>query len=384
MGAADGPGGLVMGITFLYVPYVDDQATGVQRFASEMVRALRRVGLDAELVVGERHGAPPWLDGVPHRVALGRWASRVPRPVSALARAAWLQAVFPFVAGRGATLISLAHELAPFPAVRQVAVVHDLTDYKAYAERGGLGTRVRNLLWHLGLKRSAAVVAISEATRRDLVDVLGVNGATVVYEGVDRSRFSPAAGESSEATVAAADRPFLLYVGTLDPHKNVPFLMGVYQALIERGHVVDLVLAGRHRPEQVQPLTAELSGAARAGVRWAGFVDDAQLARLLATCAAFVFPSRNEGFGLAAAEAMACGAPVVSSDAGSLAEVVGAGGLLLSPDDGPGWVAALDRILTDPAHRDDLAARALARAEAFSWDRAAEAYRALIHPPGLR
>ena len=137
-------------------------------------------------------------------------------------------------------------------------------------------------------------------------------------------------------------------------------------------------MPGRYTPAQAGALVADLPAEARAGVRWAGFVDDAALAGLLGTCAAFVFPSRNEGFGLAAAEAMACGAPVVSSNAGSLAEVVGGGGVLLSPDDAEAWTATLARVLTDADFRADLSRRALARSDAFSWDRAADAYARIL------
>jgi glycosyltransferase involved in cell wall biosynthesis len=95
-------------------------------------------------------------------------------------------------------------------------------------------------------------------------------------------------------------------------------------------------------------------------------------------CAAFVFPSLSEGFGLAPVEAMACGAPVVSSAATSLAEVVGEGGVLLSPTDHDGWVRELSSVLSDKEYRRELSRRALGRSSTFSWDRAAGAYRKLI------
>lgn len=366
-----------MSKVYLYIPYVSEHATGMQRFASEMVAALGRAGVDADLIVGEVHGQPAWLSTHRYTVVLGRWSKRLPRAVAALLRVVWLQTVFPFRAERGATLLALAHELAPVPAVRQVAVVHDLTDFRAFAGRGGVGTRVRNWLWRVGLSRSGAVIAISEATRRDLATMLGIAGVhvSVVYEGVDQALFSPTARLPS---VDGAGQPFLLYVGTLDPHKNVAFLLSVYSDLVRRGLGVDLVLVGRQPPETVRALMASLPVEIRSGVRWAGFVKDPELARLLATCTAFVFPSLNEGFGLAVAEAMACGAPVVSSDAGSLAEVIAGGGVLLAPDNLGAWVSALERVLTDVSHRQHLAEQALARSRIFSWDRAAEAYRQIL------
>ena len=373
-----------------YIPYLDEKPSGMQRFASETVRALHRHDVDLAVIVGECHGRPAWLDGVTHRVVFsGRWVRRAPRPLVALARVAWLQVALPFEVGEGDVVLLLAHETAPFPLVDQVAVVHDLTDYKPYSGRASVGTAVRNALWRTGLLRSKAVVAISRATRQDLVEILDVDPARVrvIYEGVDRTRFAPLDRPSSgdRQLPERPARPFLLYVGTLDPHKNVPFLLRVYQRLLDEGSDVDLVLAGRYSTSQAEAHARTLSDQARRGVRWLGFVDDDTLAGLLAASTAFVFPSRNEGFGLAAAEAMACGAAVVSSDAGSLREVVATGGVLLSPDDLEGWVSVVRRVLASDDYRDELRARARARADAFSWDRAAAAYAdvvAAVRRPG--
>ena len=106
-------------------------------------------------------------------------------------------------------------------------------------------------------------------------------------------------------------------------------------------------------------------------VKLTGFVADEQLPALLNAAEVFAFPSHFEGFGLPPLEAMACGVPVVCSNASSLPEVVGEAGLLVAPDDLRAWVEALDRLLSDPALRQDLRGRGLARARQFTWEAAA-------------
>ena len=362
---------------WVYLPYADERAAGMQRYGSEMVKALQQAGVRFELILGEVHGSPEWLRGSRYRVAIkGRLARRLPRPLAALARLVWLQTIFSFgIARRGGTLLALAHELPPFPRVRQIAVAHDLTDFKWFAERGSVSTRLRNALWRAGLKRSDRVVAISEATRRDLVQIMGVlpDRIDVVYEGADTSLFRPL-----PAPRADAGPRFLLYAGTLDPHKNLPFLFEVFTTL--RGSVEDITLklVGRHDPARAQALLASLPEDLRPAVDFVGFVSDKELAELMAQCSAFVFPSLNEGFGLAAVEAMACGAPVIAADAGSLPEVVGSGGTLLPPDDQEAWLTELVRVLTDDGYRQKMSQLALSRSRAFSWAQAAEAYRDLL------
>jgi glycosyltransferase involved in cell wall biosynthesis len=367
---------------WIYLPYVDERATGLQRYASQMILALKRTGLRFELIIGELHGEPAWLSGISHRVAIARSLSRrLPRPLLAFARLLWLQILFPLKVGRArrGTLLALGHELPPFPRQRQIAVVHDLTDFKSFSGRNGPATRARNALWKAGLRRSEIVVAISNATRSDLLDTfqLDPDRVCVVHEGVDFALFKPLPAEASSTPT----RPFLLYAGTLDPHKNIPFLLDVYRRLRNELHDIELKLVGRHDPRRANAMLETIPPHLRGDVEFVGFVTDEALAEKMSRCAAFVFPSRNEGFGLAPVEAMACGAPVVAADAGSLPEVVGAGGTLLSPDDAESWVAELKRLLTDETYRQHSSARALARSRAFSWAEAAEAYRSLIAPP---
>jgi glycosyltransferase involved in cell wall biosynthesis len=362
----------------VYLPYVDERAAGLQRYASQMVLALRRAGLAFELVVGEQLGDPAWLAGLAPRVVVPRRLSdRLPRAAAAFLRLALLQTIFlaPRYRGAALTVLALGHEVVRFPRFRQVAVAHDLTHLKDFSRREGWGGRLRSRWWQAGLNRCDRVIAISGATARDLIDVLGVDPAriAIVYEGVDGDVFKPAARDTSAA-------PYFLYAGTLQPHKNVGLVFAAFARVHAARPAATLRLVGHHPPAIAAALLATLSPAARAAVSFDGFVSDARLAELMAGTVGFVFPSRNEGFGLAPVEAMACGAPVLAADAGSLTEVVADGGVLLSPDDVEGWTTQMLRLLDDEAYRDDLSRRAQARSSIFSWHAAALSYMRLVAP----
>jgi len=200
----------------------------------------------------------------------------------------------------------------------------------------------------------------------------------VVYEGFDPQLFKPApSGRDADA------QPFLLYAETLDPHKNIPFLRGIYAKLRSQIDRLGLTLVGRYEAHAADALIQTVPEVIRRDVRFMGFVSDPDLAALMQNCAAFVFPSRNEGFGLAPVEAMACGAPVVAAAAGSLPEIIAEGGVLLSPDDDDSWVAELTRILSNDAHRRERSEKTIARSGVFSWDEAARAFRRIVAPDRL-
>jgi glycosyltransferase involved in cell wall biosynthesis len=174
--------------------------------------------------------------------------------------------------------------------------------------------------------------------------------------------------------------PFFLYVGTLEPRKNLPLLLRAFERLGARAGV-HLALAGP-RGWLDEPIVA---AAARLGerVRLLGPVPPADLAALYAAAEVFVFPSRYEGFGLPPLEAMAAGTPVVAARASCLPEVLGDAALFVEPDDEAGLAEALGQLLDDPALRTELRQRGLARAAGFSWERTAAetlaVYREAVH-----
>jgi glycosyltransferase involved in cell wall biosynthesis len=220
------------------------------------------------------------------------------------------------------------------------------------------------------------ITADSEATRQDVIAHLHVDPAkiTTVYLAANPlySRdYSPAV---IEATLAQHNLPpgFILFVGTLEPRKNIPRLLRAYKEMREETAVdVPLILVGSKGWIYDEIFaTIEQLGLQGHARHLSGIYDEA-LAHLYRAAGVLVTPSHYEGFGLPALEAMHSGCPVIVSNRGSLPEVVGPAGLLLAPDDVTGWAEALARVLTDSALRDTMVAQGKTQAATFSWPRTA-------------
>jgi glycosyltransferase involved in cell wall biosynthesis len=227
-----------------------------------------------------------------------------------------------------------------------------------------------------GLARAAAagarLQAISEATRQDARQVLGLRDVAVVHPAA-HARFRPQEPAAVEAVLArhGLARPYLLSVGVLEPRKNVAGLLAAF-ARLPAELTLTLVVAGPTGwlAEDPRRLVADSGRGER--VRLLGEVPAEDLPALYAGAELLVYPSLYEGFGLPVLEAMSCGTPVVASNVPALAEVAGAAAILVEPD--PEAIAAgIAAALRDPARRAELAAAGLARAAEFSWQRTAAA-----------
>ena len=262
--------------------------------------------------------------------------------------------------GRGPwALVTTVHDLVPLRLPALVPARH------RWAVRCLLGGAVR---------RARRVIAVSETTRGELLARYRLPPERVV---VVPEAAAPHFAPPPPAALAAAHarfgltRPYVLFVGLLEPKKNLSVLLKAVAALRRRGVWGDteLVVVGAPGwgPDPVHRVqTLGLEGA----VRFVGPVADAELPALYGGALAFAFPSLWEGFGLPALEAMAAGAPVVASNRGALPEVTGGAALLVDPSPGP-LADALGRLLADPLLRERLREAGLARAAAFSWERTA-------------
>jgi alpha-1,3-rhamnosyl/mannosyltransferase len=225
-------------------------------------------------------------------------------------------------------------------------------------------------------QRADHLIAISDSTRRDLMEVYGIPGEriSVVPLAPDPS-MTPMPPDEAGAVCSrhGLSRPFLLYAGSPLPWKNLPRLVSAYaRAFGGASDAPELVLAGPagERAEALSAQAEELGVGAQ--VRHVGYIPREDLRALMSVAQAFVFPSLYEGFGLPPLEAMACGAPVVCSKAASLPEVVGEDALLFDPQDEEEMAHMLQRIAGDEALRRALGTRSLARAAQFTWQRTAE------------
>jgi len=283
----------------------------------------------------------------------------------------------------GAQLYHSPYYLMPFrPRLPCVVTIHDLIPLR-FPQYFSAGQRaVYRLAVGRAVHAARLLIAVSEATRHDVVGILHIDPQRVVVvpEGVD-PLFKPQAPPVIAALrrrLAMPDR-YALYVGSNKPHKNLPRLVDAWARVRQ---AVPLVVAGPWDPRfpEARRQAAALEAAGR--VRWIGRVSDVDLPALYAGAACVVIPSEFEGFGLPVLEAMACGAPVVCARAGSLPEVAGDAAVLFDPLEVDAIAHAADLVLADAARRAALVQRGLARAATFTWDRAAaqtwEVYRRAV------
>jgi len=219
-------------------------------------------------------------------------------------------------------------------------------------------------------RHAQRIITISDCTRRDVYRLYGVplDRIAVAYPGVDESLQRVAADRVQEfRRLKNLPDKFLLYLGTLEPRKNLAMLVQAFAQLKRECPDVMLVLAGGIGWLADELFTAIEACGVKDSVLLPGYVAADEKALWYAAATVFVFPSLYEGFGLPPLEAMACGTPVVTSNAASLPEVVGEAGLTLAPDDSGGWTAALKRVWIDEAYRAELADRGVRQAQPFTW-----------------
>jgi glycosyltransferase involved in cell wall biosynthesis len=243
---------------------------------------------------------------------------------------------------------------------------------------------LRRLRLKRGLARASEVIAVSEATRRDVQQLAGVpsDRLRLVYNAPDPGfSVSDGAGEDEERSRIMEryqiQRPFLLYAGNIRRHKNIPRLVEAFAVV--RGqlashpayHDLRLVIIGDNISQYPAVRQAVIRSRSEHVVRFLGFVPFETLRYFYQTAAAFVFPSRYEGFGLPPIEAMACGTPVVTSNVSSLPEVVGDAAVLINPENVFDIVRGIREVLLDDELRATLITRGREQAARFSWSRTA-------------
>ncbi len=226
-----------------------------------------------------------------------------------------------------------------------------------------LGTR-------LSAQRAQRLITISDCTRRDVHRLYNVplDRIDVAYPGVDET-LKPPSSDRVENFRRAKNLPekFLLFLGTLEPRKNLITLVRAFTALKQACPEAVLVLAGGVGWMADDLFAAIDASGVKDSIILPGYVAAEDKALWYAAAAAFVYPSIYEGFGLPPLEAMACGTPVIVSNAASLPEVVGDAGLLIAPEDVSDWAAALQRVWSDAAYRAELADRGTRQAAKFTW-----------------
>ena len=349
--------------------------TGVGEYAHELAAALGRTARPGDRLT---LFTSSWRDRPDPAVRQWPGVTVVDRrvPVHVL-NWAWHRREWPpieWLAGPVDVAMSMHPLLLPARTAHQVVTVYDL-DFLRHPERTTAEVRrdypalVRD-----HVNRAALVVVISGDTARAVQSELQVPADRIVlcrpglpgWIGQPTPRPEPTPG-------------YVLFVGTLEPRKNIGTLLDAWTLLVKRlPNLPKLRLVGDARPEagtwlarlQVPPLSGT--------VEYVGYIPDASRREMYTGARLLVLPSWHEGFGLPALEAMALGVPVVASNRGALPEVVDDAGTLVPPDDARGLASAIEAVLSNPARASEMSARGLSRAAAFTWDTAAHALREAV------
>ncbi len=246
--------------------------------------------------------------------------------------------------------------------MKLTATIHDMTSRLMPELHTDGNVRADEAFGERVLRRADRLIAVSENTRTDAARVLGLdpNRIDVIYSGIPDVYFG--------AQPRPSERPYVLFLGTIEPRKNIDTLLDAWQASRLRDDF-DLVIAGSTGWSSEKTL-ARLA-LRPASVRYAGYVPEDEMPGLTAGATAFIYPSLYEGFGFPVAQAMAAGVPVITSNNSCLPEIAGEGALFVDPLSAADIQAALEKLLTSPSLQKELRTAGVAQAQRYRWEHCA-------------
>lgn len=358
-----------------------DQAdVGSGQYLKYLLPALLQ--LDSKLEIILVSSRPPAVSPIDERLQFHIAPTPFRQQRSNLAKLWFEQIAFPRACRRLG--VDLAH--VPYfgsslaPLVPTIVTIHDLIPMILPEYRAGLRARLYTSLVAAAASRASLILTDSNWSRRDILSKLAVSSeqTRVVYLA-PAPHFQPNHSQQQLAAIRAKyglPETFALYLGGYDIRKNVSALLHAFtwvKAAV--GDLYPLVLAGRLPRQESQlypdPLRLARQLELEECILTPGWIAEEDLPLLYAAATVFVYPSRYEGFGLPVLEAMACGTPVVTTNAASIPELAGSAAFQPDPDDTKHIAAPIIRLCTDPETNDEMAARGLERAEQFSWQKTA-------------
>ena len=338
-------------------------SSGVGTYVSSLFDALQATGDDTFIPLAHCS-----MRSIPILTARGR----------KLNKTVWMQAILPFLLGKlDMDVCHFTNSVAPaWMPSPSVITIHDMTlwlypQYHTYSRLAAMRPIIP-----LAARRADAVIAVSGNTKQDIQDILHIPAEKihVIYEAA-APHFKPVTDPREiEAVRCQMNLPerFILYVGNVEPRKNIERLIRAISRIETRAaEPISLVVVGSLAWGYQGVLKAIEEEGLQDRVRFLGYVDARSLVALYSMCEVFVYPSLYEGFGLPILEAMACGAPVITSPRGSLREIAGDGATYIDPFRVDDIAEALCELLISPALRDSLRERGFARTARFTWDKAA-------------
>ncbi len=346
---------------------------GAGNYIIELVRAIHTLESRHEFIIfAQQHGRE--LIGSPRRDGF-EWIC-LPNH-SPARRLIWEQTGFPtLLKEQRIDLLHSLHYTRPLRlACQSIVTFHDMTFFLF----PHLHTRAKRIFFPLMIRLSArsadALIADSESTRQDAIQILGLppKKITTVPLGV-RPEFRPVHDEALKSTVRARyhlPEKFLLFVGLVEPRKNLPLLLKSYRRVAEQGNHLPLVVVGRKgwMYEQVTGMIASLG--LTGAVHLTGYIPPEDLPIVYNLAEVFIYPSLYEGFGLPPLEALACGTPVITTAISSMPEHIGQAGLLIPPGDEDALTQAMIRLLNDREFKSRLSVLGPQQAAQFTWTRTA-------------
>ncbi|MGZ4711999.1 MAG: glycosyltransferase family 4 protein [Acidimicrobiia bacterium] len=347
------------------VSAVPARPVGAGVYTVELARELARRDTVELHLVSRRDDAERWQPIAPGATV------HAEVPPARPARLAWEQTRAPRLATRlGVDVWHGPHYTLPVRlTVPSVVTVHDLTffEHPEWHERSKVAFFRRMI--RSSTARAGAIVAVSGHTRDRLAAVLAPSAPVIVaVHGVDHERFTPVDHDDRARLAAIGIRPpYVAFAATIEPRKDVPSLIDAFARLAPRHPDLTLVIAGRDGWGAVAVREAAARSGCTTRIARVGWMDDAVLPAFFRQAEVVAYPSLEEGFGLPALEALACGAALVTTTGSAMEEVVDDAALLVRPRDPAGLARAIETLLDDPAERDRRRAAGPMRASDFTW-----------------
>jgi glycosyltransferase involved in cell wall biosynthesis len=365
---------------------------GIGTYIRSLIHALGGIDRTSRYTIVSNSAGMSELKGLPENFNTAIYARRDHSTLDHLA--------FPiFLRGLSPDLVHIPLNRVPILMIRPyVVTVHDMANIFFEKETSSIRMQLRRFRFRRGLKRADRVIAVSEATKRDVENVMGIPPARIrrVYNAPDPGFFERAPRGNGVEQDKILERyqinyPYILYAGAIRRHKNIPRLVEAFAVVRDQlaGHPLyqdlRLVIIGDNISRYPAVRQAVIKSRVENAVRFLGFVPFDTLRCFYESAAAFVFPSRYEGFGLPPLEAMACGAPVVASNVSSLPEVVGEAAVQINPENVFDIARGIREVLLDEELRARLIRRGREQAARFSWNWTArqvlEIYREVVDQP---